>query len=46
MKQKFSFQKKNSYKMANIIKKIKVNPYKLSNNKINTPKKIINVIIR
>lgn len=32
--------------MANIIKKTKGNPYKLSNNKSNTPKKIINVIIR
>lgn len=39
MKQKFSLQKKNSYKMANIIKKSKGNPYKLSNNKSNTPKK-------
>lgn len=46
MKQNFSFQKKNSYKMANIIKKSKGVPYKLSYNKSNTPKKIINLINR
>lgn len=43
MKQKFSFQKNNLYKMANVIKKSKGNPYKLSNNKSNTPKKSLNL---